>query len=60
MEETVVTGMEAILTGLETVSTVVGQVFTMISGNALLASFAAAGLLCVGVGVFSSIKGAAR
>lgn len=60
MEETVVTGMDAILTGVETVTTVVGNVFTLITGNALLATFAAAGLLGIGIGVFSAVKGAAR
>lgn len=60
MEETVVTGMESILSGVETITTVVGNVFTMITGNPLLAAFAGAGLLIVGVGVFGAIKGAAR
>lgn len=52
--------MEAITTGMTTVTTVVGNVFTMITGNELLATFAAAGLIGVGIGVFSAIKGAAR
>ena len=60
MEETVVTDMESILEGLETISTVVGSVFTMITGNPLLATFAGAGLLAVGIGIFSAVKGAAR
>ncbi|MBQ7915965.1 MAG: hypothetical protein IJ315_04170 [Firmicutes bacterium] len=60
MEETVVTGMESIISGIETVTTVVGNVFTLITGNPLLASFAAAGLLGIGIGIFSAIKGAAR
>lgn len=60
MEETVVTGMDAILSAMETVTSVVSSVFSMITGNALLATFAAAGLVGVGIGVFNAIKGAAR
>ena len=52
--------MESITTAMSTVTTVVGNVFTMITGNELLATFAAAGLISVGIGVFSAIKGAAR
>lgn len=59
-EGTVVTGMEQITAGIETITTVVGSVFTLITGNPLLAAFAGAGLLVVGIGVFSAIKGAAR
>ena len=60
MEGTVVTGMEQITAAMDTVTTVVGSVFTLITGNPLLAAFAAAGLLGVGIGVFSAVKGAAR
>ena len=60
VEEVVVTGMTEITAGIETITTVVGSVFTMITGNPLLAAFAGAGLLAVGIGVFSAIKGAAR
>ncbi|MBQ7002000.1 MAG: hypothetical protein IJN67_13345 [Oscillospiraceae bacterium] len=52
--------MEQITAGIETITTVVGSVFTLITGNPLLAAFAGAGLLVVGIGVFSAIKGAAR
>lgn len=52
--------MEQITAGLANVTSAVTQVFTMITGNELLATFAAAGLVMVGIGVFSAIKGAAR
>ena len=52
--------MEAITTGMGVVSTAVGDVFTMISGNPLLAAFAASGLIGVAIGVYSAIKNAAR
>lgn len=61
MEETVVTtGMESIISATETISTLVGSVFDMITGNALLVVFVAAGLIGVGVGVFMKIKKAAH
>ena len=52
--------MESITTGMTTLTTVVTKVFDMITGNELLAVFAAAGLVGVGIGVFSAIKAAAR
>ena len=38
----------------------VGEVFTMITGNPLLCVFVAASLIGVGIGVFKRIKRAAR
>lgn len=52
--------MEAILTGVNTLTALVGDVFTMITGNALLAVFAAAGLLSVGLKLFKRGKSAAK
>ena len=52
--------MESILSGAETVTSMVGTVFTMITGNPLLAAFCSAGLISVAIGVFSAVKAAAR
>ncbi|MCC8156937.1 MAG: hypothetical protein LIO54_06650 [Oscillospiraceae bacterium] len=52
--------MEAILAAVATVTTVVGDVFSMITGNALLTVFVAASLVGVGIRVFKSIKSAAK
>ena len=60
MEETVTTGMEAILGATETITTLVGNVFDMITGNALLVVFVAAGLIGTGIGVYKKIKRAAH
>lgn len=46
--------------GIATITTVVGNVFDIISGNPYLAACLAAGLITVGIAVFSAIKGAAR
>lgn len=52
--------MTALITGIGDVTTVVGSVFTLITGNPLLAFFVAASLVGVGIGVFQQAKGAAR
>lgn len=52
--------METILGASETVTSLVTNVFDMITSNALLVVFVAAGLVGVGVGVFKKIKKAAR
>lgn len=52
-------GISAITGGLSTLTTVVTEVFSMITGNALLAVFAAAGLLMVGIRIFRRLRSAA-
>ncbi|MCD8017391.1 MAG: hypothetical protein LUE97_06305 [Oscillospiraceae bacterium] len=52
--------MDTILAAVATVTTVVGNVFDMITGNALLVVFVAASLVGVGIKVFKSIKSAAK
>ena len=52
--------MEAVLQGVATCISLCGDVMTAIFGNVYLATFAGAGLLTLGVGVFASLKGAAR
>lgn len=57
--EPVVTGMESILAQVTNITTLVGNVFTVITGNAYLCFFAAVGLLGCAVHVFKIIKSAA-
>lgn len=52
--------MAALLAGTTTITTMVGDVFSLITGNALLCVFAAAGLLGVGISIFRRLKRAAR
>lgn len=52
--------MSDILGQITNLTTVVGDVFTMITGNAYLAFFACVGLIAAGVHVFGLIKSAAR
>lgn len=54
------TGITAITGAVSTITTMVGDVFSTITGNALLCVFAAAGLLGVGISVFRRLKRAAR
>lgn len=53
-------GISAVTGGLSTLTTVVTEVFSMITGNALLVVFAAAGLLGVGISIFRRLKRAAK
>lgn len=57
--EPVVTPMESILAQVTNITTLVGNVFTVITGNAYLCVFAAAALLGVAVHIFKIIKSAA-
>lgn len=52
--------MEAVLSAMTTVTSLVSSVFDVMTGNALLTTFLAAGLLSVGIRVFKQIKNAAR
>lgn len=51
--------MENIMAQTSSITTLVGDVFTLITGNAYLCFFAAAALIGVAVHVFKMIKGAA-
>lgn len=53
------TGFDAILAQLTNLTTVMGNVFTLITGNAYLAFFAAVAVIAAGVHVFRLIKAAA-
>lgn len=55
-----VTGINAILGQITNLTTVVGNVFTIITGNAYLAYFAAVGLVVAGIEIFKKLKKAAK
>lgn len=59
MGEPAVNVMDNILAQVTNITTLVGDVFTLITGNAYLCFFAAAALVGVAVHVFKIIKGAA-
>lgn len=52
--------IDTIISATDTVASMVSSVFGAITGNPLLSVFAAAGLLVVGIGVFSRLKRVAR
>lgn len=60
MEGATATGLEAVIASFSTLTQLTGQVWTMMTSNALLTLFLGVSLLGVGVGVFRMIKGAAR
>ena len=53
------TPMDNILAQITNITTLVGDVFSLITGNAYLCFFAAAALVGVAVHIFKIIKGAA-
>ena len=57
--EPVADGMTNILAQLTNITTLVGDVFSIITGNAYLCFFAAAALVGVAVHIFKVIKSAA-
>lgn len=59
-EEVVKTGMEAVITAISSVTTVVGNVFTVMTGNAYLTFLLAASCVGVGISIFRRVKGASR
>lgn len=59
-DEVVPTVMDAILAGMTTITTLVGDIFTLMTSNAYLTVFFAAGLITVGIGVFAALRNAAR
>lgn len=54
------TAMDTILGQITTLTTVVGNVFSIIVGNAYLAYFAAVGLVVAAIKIFKKLKKAAR
>lgn len=52
--------MTEILAQVANLTTVVGNVFTIITGNAYLAYFAAVGVVVAGIRIFKRLKRAAR
>lgn len=52
--------MTEILGQISNLTTVVGDVFTIITGNAYLAYFAAVGLVIAAIRIFRKLKKAAR
>ena len=54
------TPMDLILAQIANLTTVVGNVFTIITGNAYLAFFAAVGLVVAAIKIFKKLKKAAR
>ena len=60
MQETANTGIAVVTGAISNVVDVVGQIFTVMTGNAYLVFFMAAGLLGVGIGIFKRLKGAAK
>lgn len=52
--------MTEILGQITNLTTVVGDVFTIITGNAYLAYFAAVGLVIAAIRIFKKLKKAAR
>lgn len=58
--EPAATGMSAILGQITNLTTVVGNVFSMITSNALLAYFAAVGVVIAAIRIFKKLKKGAR
>lgn len=54
------TGMSAVTGSLSTVTSLVTEVFSLITGNALLATFMAIGLLGAAISLFRRLKRASR
>ena len=54
--EGVVKGMEAITGQFSTITGMISTVFDCVTGNALLATFAACSLLGIGIGFFKRFK----
>jgi uncharacterized membrane protein (DUF106 family) len=52
-------GMASVLDGLTTLTSVVGEVFSMITGNPILVVFLAAALMGVAIRMFKKLRGAA-
>ena len=61
LQEDVATGLSALTSAVsDTIVPMMGQVWTLITGNPLLTAFAAVGLLGVGISVFRRVKRVSR
>jgi len=60
LQEGAATGMAAVLGAMDTVTSLMGEVWTLMTSNPYLTLFVAAALIPIGVGIFRSIKRAAR
>lgn len=60
MESGTTTGMAAVTAAVSTVTTLVGDVFDLITGNPLLVTFVAIGLVGAAIGLFRRLKRASR
>lgn len=58
--ESATTGIDAVMGSMETLVDLTGQVWTLMTSNALLTLFLAVSLISVGVSVFRMIKNAAK
>ena len=58
--EPATTGIDAVMGSMETLVDLTGQVWTLMTSNALLSLFLAVSLISVGVSVFRMIKNAAK
>lgn len=58
VDTTTATGMNAVIAAMDTITELVGSVFDVMTGNPLLTVFLAAGLLTVGISVFTQLKSA--
>lgn len=54
------TGMSAVMSSLDTIVELSGKVWDLLTSNPLLTLFVAASLLPVGIGLFTSLRNAAR
>lgn len=53
-------GMSAVMSAIDTIVQLMGKVWDLLTSNPLLALFVAAGLIPVGIGLFVSLRNAAR
>ncbi len=58
--ETVTTGMAAVMAAMETVIQLMGKCWELMTSNPLLALCVAAGLLPIGISIFTALRNAAR
>ena len=52
--------MSAVIAAMDTIVELMGKTWDLITGNPLLTLFVAAGLLPVGISLFTSLRNAAR
>ena len=52
--------MDAVIAAMSTITELVDSVFDVMTGNPLLTVFLAAGLLTIGISIFTELKSATR